>query len=66
MKEPAIFECLVTRCTCTLCRKAFAINSNVSELKIAVKDTLEKSVTNYIICKFSKVVKAAPNYTFLG
>ena len=66
MKEPAIFECLVTRCTCTECSKAFAINSNVSELIIAVKDTLEKSVTNYIIVSFSKVVKAAPNYTFLG
>ena len=66
MKEPAIFECLVTRCTCTECSKAFAVNSNVSELIIAVKDTLERVVNTISFVSFSQLVKAAPNYNFVG
>ena len=57
MQEPAIVPCLVTLCTCTICGKGFAIHSNVSELIIAVKDTLEKSVTNYIIVSLVNLLR---------
>jgi hypothetical protein len=51
----------VRLCTCISCSKAFATIVYVSELIIAVKDTLANSDNYEFILSVLKHIKAAPN-----
>jgi hypothetical protein len=61
VKEPAIISIIVKSCTCNACGKAFTTTVNVSELIIAVNDTLAKSDNYEFIVSVLIHIKAAPN-----